>query len=90
MHILINGKKHELKTAFVEDNQLLLESTKWVEAHDIANITTYSAETTDNDEKERIECIFTIIHTHGAKEVNTTSIREENFSPFRDYLEGLP
>lgn len=76
--------------AFVEDNQLVPESTKWIEAHDIANIAAYSAETAENGEKERIECTFEIFHTHGAKEVKTTSIRQENWTPFRDYLDELP
>jgi len=86
----IVGKKHKLRTAFIENNQVIPESTKWVEAHDIINVGTYSAETTANGEKEKIECIFTIFHTHGAKEVKTTSIRQELFSVLRDYFEGLP
>jgi hypothetical protein len=69
---------------------LVPESTKWIEAHDIANIAAYSAETPENEEKDQIECTFKIFHTHGAEKVETTSIRQENWSPFRDYINELP
>lgn len=67
-----NGNEYRLKKKYFRG---LTEESKrrWINAHDIIDIEADFYETFEGNEKEQIDCTFTIYHTHGAEKVKAVS-----------------
>jgi hypothetical protein len=70
----VDGKECRLKKQYFHGQGRETES-RWIEAHDIEDIEADFWEAFEGSEKERIDCTFTIYHTHGAEEVEAVSIK---------------
>lgn len=94
LDIFSEGKKHSFKTAVPQPNgdgsSLNPEPKIWIEAHDFADMTTYSAEVWNKAEQLNLKCVFTFSHTHKDQKTETISIQSEPPNPLREYLEKLP
>jgi hypothetical protein len=91
--LMTKGKKFKVRTAIIENGVEL--SSKWIEAHDTANIITYSLTEIDSQEKEelsnkeKMDWTLLIHHTHATQEINLESTKRDDFTFLRDALDKL-
>ncbi len=74
-----DGKKYQLKKRYYRGT-FLENERRWINAHDTIDIEADFYNTFENNDKEQIDCTFTIYHTHGAEKVKTVSQRRKQNS----------
>lgn len=58
----MQNKPYTFKKKYIRDSK---EDSVWVEAHDTLDFSADFYEVFDGEEKDQMECIFTLYHTHG-------------------------
>jgi hypothetical protein len=71
-----DGKKYQLKKRYYRGTFVESER-KWINAHHTMDIEADFYDTFEGNDKEQIDCTFTIFHTHGAKNVKAVSQKRE-------------
>jgi len=66
LDFLDNGREYRFKKQYFRGLRTESES-RWINAHEIINIDADFYDRFEGNDREQIECTFTIYHTHGAK-----------------------
>jgi len=74
-----NGKEYRFKKQYFRGPREASQR-RWINAHDTMDIEADFYETYEGNDKEQIDCIFTIYHTHGATKVKTVSKKRKKNS----------
>jgi type II restriction/modification system DNA methylase subunit YeeA len=72
-----DGKQHSLKKEYWKGYAHESERRNWINAHETKEMKDDLYGRFDGNEKERMDCVFTIYHTHGALHVDAVSERRK-------------
>lgn len=67
-----NGQKHHLKKQYFRDRPVA-EKRIWISPHETLDLSADFYQNFQGNEKEKVDCHFTVYHTHGADNIKVVS-----------------